>query len=53
MPELAVIRFTVYDYDVRSKNDFVGAYSVPVTCIAEGESLQVFRECITMEHKSC
>ncbi|XP_014676437.1 PREDICTED: 1-phosphatidylinositol 4,5-bisphosphate phosphodiesterase delta-4-like isoform X2 [Priapulus caudatus] len=36
MPELALVRFTVYDYDVRSKNDFVGTYTLPFTCMQEG-----------------
>ncbi|KAJ8349663.1 hypothetical protein SKAU_G00247930 [Synaphobranchus kaupii] len=36
VPELALIRFVVEDYDKTSKNDFVGQYTLPLTCIQQG-----------------
>ncbi|XP_061082174.1 1-phosphatidylinositol 4,5-bisphosphate phosphodiesterase delta-4-like [Conger conger] len=36
VPELAMIRFVVEDYDKTSKNDFVGQYTIPLTCIQQG-----------------
>ncbi|KAF7658824.1 hypothetical protein LDENG_00007300 [Lucifuga dentata] len=35
-PELAMVRFVVEDYDKTSKNDFVGQYSLPLSCIQQG-----------------
>uniref|UniRef100_A0A8C7YUB0 Phosphoinositide phospholipase C n=1 Tax=Oryzias sinensis TaxID=183150 RepID=A0A8C7YUB0_9TELE len=35
-PELALVRFVVEDYDKTSKNDFVGQYTVPLTCMQQG-----------------
>ncbi|XP_062302907.1 1-phosphatidylinositol 4,5-bisphosphate phosphodiesterase delta-4 isoform X2 [Osmerus eperlanus] len=35
-PELALVRFVVEDYDKTSKNDFVGQYTLPFTCIQQG-----------------
>ncbi|XP_035249746.1 1-phosphatidylinositol 4,5-bisphosphate phosphodiesterase delta-4-like isoform X2 [Anguilla anguilla] len=36
VPELALVRFVVEDYDKTSKNDFVGQYTLPLTCIQQG-----------------
>ncbi|KAJ8403512.1 hypothetical protein AAFF_G00352840 [Aldrovandia affinis] len=36
VPELALVRFVVEDYDKTSKNDFVGQYTLPFTCIQQG-----------------
>ncbi|KAJ8003621.1 hypothetical protein DPEC_G00150240 [Dallia pectoralis] len=35
-PELAMVRFVVEDYDKASRNDFVGQYTLPFTCIQQG-----------------
>ncbi|XP_019728335.1 1-phosphatidylinositol 4,5-bisphosphate phosphodiesterase delta-4 isoform X1 [Hippocampus comes] len=35
-PDLALIRFVVEDYDKTSKNDFIGQYTLPFTCIQPG-----------------
>ncbi|CAD5218892.1 unnamed protein product [Bursaphelenchus okinawaensis] len=37
-PELAMIKFTVKDFDSTSSNDFVGVYSLPVSSIRPGYS---------------
>ncbi|MBN3308426.1 PLCD4 phosphodiesterase, partial [Amia calva] len=36
VPELALVRFVVEDYDKTSKNDFVGQYTLPFMCIQQG-----------------
>ncbi|XP_040208727.1 1-phosphatidylinositol 4,5-bisphosphate phosphodiesterase delta-1 isoform X2 [Rana temporaria] len=36
VPALAVVRFLVEDYDVSSRNDFVGQYTVPLTSLQLG-----------------
>ncbi|KAM3607652.1 uncharacterized protein V6R79_011356 [Siganus canaliculatus] len=35
-PELALVRFVVEDYDKASRNDFIGQFTLPFTCIQEG-----------------
>uniref|UniRef100_A0A8C1PUB3 Phosphoinositide phospholipase C n=1 Tax=Cyprinus carpio TaxID=7962 RepID=A0A8C1PUB3_CYPCA len=35
-PELALVRFVVEDYDKASRNDFIGQYTLPFTCIQPG-----------------
>ncbi|XP_047187051.1 1-phosphatidylinositol 4,5-bisphosphate phosphodiesterase delta-4 isoform X2 [Scophthalmus maximus] len=35
-PDLAMVRFVVEDYDKTSKNDFVGQYTLPLTCMQQG-----------------
>ncbi|XP_062862701.1 1-phosphatidylinositol 4,5-bisphosphate phosphodiesterase delta-4 [Trichomycterus rosablanca] len=35
-PELAMLRFVVEDYDKASRNDFIGQYTIPFTCIQPG-----------------
>ncbi|XP_041937324.1 1-phosphatidylinositol 4,5-bisphosphate phosphodiesterase delta-4 [Alosa alosa] len=35
-PEFALVRFVVEDYDKTSKNDFVGQYTLPFSCIQQG-----------------
>ncbi|XP_047432267.1 1-phosphatidylinositol 4,5-bisphosphate phosphodiesterase delta-4 [Mugil cephalus] len=35
-PELALVRFVVEDYDKTSKNDFVGQYTLPLSCMQQG-----------------
>ncbi|XP_068165237.1 1-phosphatidylinositol 4,5-bisphosphate phosphodiesterase delta-4 isoform X1 [Antennarius striatus] len=35
-PELAMVRFVVEDYDKTSKNDFVGQYILPLSCMQQG-----------------
>ncbi|XP_048050214.1 1-phosphatidylinositol 4,5-bisphosphate phosphodiesterase delta-4 [Megalobrama amblycephala] len=35
-PELALVRFVVEDYDTASRNDFIGQYTLPFTCIQPG-----------------
>ncbi|XP_076841317.1 1-phosphatidylinositol 4,5-bisphosphate phosphodiesterase delta-4 isoform X2 [Brachyhypopomus gauderio] len=36
VPELALVRFVVEDYDKTSKNDFVGQFTLPFSCIQQG-----------------
>lgn len=36
-PELALVRFEVEDYDKASRNDFIGQFTLPFTCIQAGE----------------
>lgn len=39
MPELALLRFVVQDYNWTSRNDFVGQYTLPWTCMQQGEPI--------------
>ncbi|KAH0621242.1 hypothetical protein JD844_022327 [Phrynosoma platyrhinos] len=39
VPELALLRFVVEDYDKASRNDFVGQYTLPLTSVKPGEYL--------------
>ena len=41
-PELALLRFAVFDKDVGSKDDFIGQYTIPVASIQLGKSVVVF-----------
>uniref|UniRef100_A0A3Q3AD51 Phosphoinositide phospholipase C n=1 Tax=Kryptolebias marmoratus TaxID=37003 RepID=A0A3Q3AD51_KRYMA len=36
VPELALVRFVVEDYDAASQNDFVGQYCLPLTSVQNG-----------------
>ncbi|KAL7831503.1 hypothetical protein SRHO_G00310060 [Serrasalmus rhombeus] len=36
VPELALVRFVVEDHDKTSKNDFIGQYTLPFSCIQQG-----------------
>ncbi|KAM8791941.1 1-phosphatidylinositol 4,5-bisphosphate phosphodiesterase delta-4 isoform 1-T1 [Rhynchonycteris naso] len=36
VPELALLRFVVMDYKWKSRNDFVGQYTLPWTCMQQG-----------------
>ncbi|XP_075403160.1 1-phosphatidylinositol 4,5-bisphosphate phosphodiesterase delta-1 isoform X1 [Tenrec ecaudatus] len=36
VPELALVRFVVEDYDASSKNDFVGQATIPLSCLKQG-----------------
>uniref|UniRef100_A0A452V0E8 Phosphoinositide phospholipase C n=1 Tax=Ursus maritimus TaxID=29073 RepID=A0A452V0E8_URSMA len=36
VPELALLRFVVKDYNWKSRNDFIGQYTVPWTCMQQG-----------------
>ncbi|XP_032880827.1 1-phosphatidylinositol 4,5-bisphosphate phosphodiesterase delta-4 [Amblyraja radiata] len=36
VPDLALVRFLVEDYDLASKNDFVGQFTLPLTSMKEG-----------------
>uniref|UniRef100_H3B651 Phosphoinositide phospholipase C n=1 Tax=Latimeria chalumnae TaxID=7897 RepID=H3B651_LATCH len=36
VPELALIRFLVEDYDLISRNDFIGQYTLPFTSLQKG-----------------
>lgn len=36
-PEVAMVRFVVEDYDKTSKNDFVGQYVLPLSCMQQGK----------------
>nr|XP_005297184.1 1-phosphatidylinositol 4,5-bisphosphate phosphodiesterase delta-1 isoform X1 [Chrysemys picta bellii] len=36
VPELALVRFVVEDFDVSTKNDFIGQFTIPFTCLKQG-----------------
>uniref|UniRef100_A0A671U5Q7 Phosphoinositide phospholipase C n=1 Tax=Sparus aurata TaxID=8175 RepID=A0A671U5Q7_SPAAU len=36
VPELALVRFVVEDYDKASRNDFIGQFTLPFTCVQPG-----------------
>ncbi|XP_007517128.2 1-phosphatidylinositol 4,5-bisphosphate phosphodiesterase delta-1 isoform X1 [Erinaceus europaeus] len=36
VPELALVRFMVEDYDASSKNDFIGQCTIPLSCLKQG-----------------
>ncbi|KAM4835985.1 1-phosphatidylinositol 4,5-bisphosphate phosphodiesterase delta-4 isoform 2-T4 [Thomomys bottae] len=36
VPELAMLRFVVKDYDWKSRNDFIGQFTLPLTCMQQG-----------------
>ncbi|XP_014640787.1 PREDICTED: 1-phosphatidylinositol 4,5-bisphosphate phosphodiesterase delta-4 isoform X4 [Ceratotherium simum simum] len=36
VPELALLRFVVRDYDWKSRHDFIGQYTLPWTCMQQG-----------------
>ncbi|XP_032134101.1 1-phosphatidylinositol 4,5-bisphosphate phosphodiesterase delta-4 isoform X2 [Sapajus apella] len=36
VPELAMLRFVVMDYDWKSRNDFIGQYTLPCICMQQG-----------------
>ncbi|XP_004676692.1 PREDICTED: 1-phosphatidylinositol 4,5-bisphosphate phosphodiesterase delta-1 isoform X2 [Condylura cristata] len=36
VPELALVRFVVEDYDASSKNDFIGQCTIPLSCLKQG-----------------
>lgn len=35
-----MVRFVVEDYDKTSKNDFVGQYTLPLSCMQQGKTEQ-------------
>ncbi|XP_007287888.3 1-phosphatidylinositol 4,5-bisphosphate phosphodiesterase delta-4 [Astyanax mexicanus] len=35
-PEVALVRFVVEDYDMATKNDFIGQFTLPFSCIQSG-----------------
>lgn len=39
VPELALVRFVVEDYDTSSKNDFIGQSTIPLSSLKQGECL--------------
>lgn len=39
VPELALVRFVVEDYDASSKNDFIGQSTIPWHSLKQGECL--------------
>lgn len=41
VPELAIVRFVVEDYDTTSANDFIGQYTIPLTSMQYGKSAQL------------
>ena len=43
VPELAMVRFLVEDYDSTSQNDLVGQYCLPLTSVQNG-TLPLFTE---------
>lgn len=41
VPELALVRFVVEDYDAASHNDLVGLYTLPFTSMQNGELVKI------------
>lgn len=39
IPELALVRFVVEDFDMSTKNDFIGQYTLPFTSLKQGKAL--------------
>lgn len=39
VPELALVRFVVEDYDASSKNDFIGQSTIPLGSLKQGECM--------------
>lgn len=39
VPELAMVRFVVEDYDSTSQNDLVGQYCLPLTSVQSGRKV--------------
>lgn len=39
VPELALVRFVVEDYDASSKNDFIGQSTIPLNSLKQGKCL--------------
>lgn len=37
VPELAMVRFVVEDYDSTSQNDLIGQYCLPLTSVQNGK----------------
>lgn len=37
VPDLALVRFLVEDYDASSKNDFIGQSTIPLNSLKQGE----------------
>lgn len=37
VPELALVRFVVEDYDASSKNDFIGQSTIPLNSLKQGK----------------
>ncbi|MEQ2170532.1 hypothetical protein GOODEAATRI_001171, partial [Goodea atripinnis] len=44
VPELALVRFMLEDYDSTSQNDFIGQYCLPLTSVQNGRKLQQNKE---------
>lgn len=43
VPDLALVRFLVEDYDAASHNDFIGQYTLPFTSMQMGEQIPTFK----------
>lgn len=41
VPELAIVRFQVDDYDAASQNDFIGQYTLPFTSMQNGKDSRI------------
>lgn len=39
IPALALVRFVVEDFDMSTKNDFIGQYTLPFTSLKQGKAL--------------
>uniref|UniRef100_A0A673CNZ3 Phosphoinositide phospholipase C n=1 Tax=Sphaeramia orbicularis TaxID=375764 RepID=A0A673CNZ3_9TELE len=54
VPELAMLRFVVEDYDSTSQNDLIGQYCLPLTSVQNGKetphSTQLRRQSFTSSH---
>jgi Ca2+-dependent lipid-binding protein len=45
-PEMALVRFAVYDKDVGSKDDFIAQFSLPFTSMKQGKITKIISKFI-------
>lgn len=53
VPDLAMVRFVVEDYDTTSQNDLVGQYCLPLTSIQNGKNIQQREESTLQRQTVC
>ncbi|PKU36129.1 1-phosphatidylinositol -bisphosphate phosphodiesterase delta-1 [Limosa lapponica baueri] len=47
IPALALVRFVVEDFDMSTKNDFIGQYTLPFTSLKQGRDMPLWRDLIS------
>ena len=47
VPELALVRFVVEDYDSASDNEFIAQYTLPFDSLQMGEFMDIFLHTVT------